>query len=345
MAESLGEKLRLAREARGITISEVAAQTRIAGRYLEAIEEDNYKPLPGGVFNKGFIKSYAKYVGVDEQEALDDYNRLMGNQAPPDMDEPLPRRARVMTDDRNRSSISSLIFAVVILVLMSGGIYALVQWYRSAPVEPAKSPAANTNTNSNTVAVNPVPTPAVDTTQIKAEIKSINVEKPADAPNVTTIVDGGKKESGNLLPDAPRSITAQNSLEVSYSKYQAAKIQLTLNGKAITLPAAPLKPSAQAITFTITKDTLAQILTSGAITLGETPAANTAGNTTVPTTDANTAPAATPVTAPAATPKPATPKPATPTPAKSPTANVANKVTITIPPRPTPNAKPATPKP
>ena len=66
----MGEKLRQAREERGISISEVAEQTRISPMYLESIEEDNYKPLPGGIFNKGFVKSYAKYVGLDEQEAL-----------------------------------------------------------------------------------------------------------------------------------------------------------------------------------------------------------------------------------------------------------------------------------
>ena len=66
-----------AREARGISISEVAEQTRIAPMYIECIENDNYKPLPGGIFNKGFVKSYARFIGLDEQEALQDYSRLI----------------------------------------------------------------------------------------------------------------------------------------------------------------------------------------------------------------------------------------------------------------------------
>ena len=76
MPESLGEKLRQAREERSISISEVAEQTRISALYLEAIENDDYRTLPGGIFNKGFVKSFAKYVGIDEQEALQDYARL-----------------------------------------------------------------------------------------------------------------------------------------------------------------------------------------------------------------------------------------------------------------------------
>ena len=77
MSTTLGEKLRQAREERGISISEVAEQTRISSLYLKFIEEDNYKPLPGGIFNKGFVKAYAKYVGLDEQEALQDYARVI----------------------------------------------------------------------------------------------------------------------------------------------------------------------------------------------------------------------------------------------------------------------------
>ena len=53
MSLTLGEKLRQAREERGISISEVAEQTRISRQYLECIENNDYKILPGGIFNKG----------------------------------------------------------------------------------------------------------------------------------------------------------------------------------------------------------------------------------------------------------------------------------------------------
>ena len=60
MSQTLGEKLRAAREERGISISEVAEQTRISPHYLASVENDDYKTLPGGIFNKGFVKSYGK---------------------------------------------------------------------------------------------------------------------------------------------------------------------------------------------------------------------------------------------------------------------------------------------
>jgi hypothetical protein len=77
MTLTLGEKLRQAREERGFTVSEVSEQTRISPLYLESIEHDDYSNLPGGIFNKGFVKSYAKFVGINEQEALLDYSRLI----------------------------------------------------------------------------------------------------------------------------------------------------------------------------------------------------------------------------------------------------------------------------
>src|SRR5204862_6437338 len=82
MSQTLGEKLRHAREERGISISEVAEQTRISALYIESIEKDNYKPLPGAIFNKGFLKSYAKFIGVDEEEALSDYALIAAERAP-----------------------------------------------------------------------------------------------------------------------------------------------------------------------------------------------------------------------------------------------------------------------
>src|SRR5438309_10498251 len=57
MSLTLGEKLQQAREEKGFTLSEVSDQTRISSLYLESIENDDYRTLPGGIFNKGFVKS------------------------------------------------------------------------------------------------------------------------------------------------------------------------------------------------------------------------------------------------------------------------------------------------
>jgi cytoskeleton protein RodZ len=71
--ESLGARLKRERQERKITLEEISVSTKIGTRFLVAIEEEHFDQLPGGIFNKGFIKAYARSVGVDEAEAVAEY--------------------------------------------------------------------------------------------------------------------------------------------------------------------------------------------------------------------------------------------------------------------------------
>ncbi len=81
----LGETFKQERESRGVSLREVSDATKIAVRYLEAIEQNHFDALPGGVFSRGFIRAYAAYVGLDEKRAIADYLSLIepGNGAVP----------------------------------------------------------------------------------------------------------------------------------------------------------------------------------------------------------------------------------------------------------------------
>jgi cytoskeletal protein RodZ len=68
-----GDKFRKAREKKEISLDDVSKVTKIGTRMLQAIEAENFDQLPGGVFNKGFIRAFAKCVGLDEQEAINEY--------------------------------------------------------------------------------------------------------------------------------------------------------------------------------------------------------------------------------------------------------------------------------
>lgn len=67
---TLGEELRQKREQRGVTLAEISEATRIGTRFLKAIETDSFSILPGGIFTRSFIRAYAKYVGMNEDEAI-----------------------------------------------------------------------------------------------------------------------------------------------------------------------------------------------------------------------------------------------------------------------------------
>ena|ERR1041384_5985059 len=133
MTQSIGEKLRLAREARGIALRDISEQTRISMRYLDAIESDDYKRLPGGIFNRSFIRAYAKFIGYDENAAIEDYARTLRERGEyDDEDTPKPFHSQVYTDDagnQRRSPLVTLLLAILILALLSAAVYFGLRFY------------------------------------------------------------------------------------------------------------------------------------------------------------------------------------------------------------------------
>jgi len=63
---------------RGITLEEIAEATKIGTRSLRALEQQDFDKLPGGIFNKGFVRAYARYLGLDEEQAVADYLAALG---------------------------------------------------------------------------------------------------------------------------------------------------------------------------------------------------------------------------------------------------------------------------
>jgi cytoskeletal protein RodZ len=336
MALSLGEKLRQAREERGISISEVAEQTRISPLYIESIENDNYKTLPGGIFNKGFVRSYAKFIGFDEQEALSDYSKLASENEVL-AEQPLKvYKSEVLTDDRsNTSMLPTLVFAVVILGLMTAGILFLLNYLQTPEPEVAgnknsnTNPPVNTGTNMNTAAPTPVPgaAPTMGTVKVDFQAATEPISLLAVNDGVTT---NPMVQAGNSVSFEPKE-----SLRLGYSKSLASSARLMMNGKPIVLPEAPLIPGRNTIVFEINKDNVTRIWEEGRIV----PLPPTAPANTVVTTPT---PAATPTTAPTTAPTrpPTTPRPTpatTPPPVNRPSPRPTTPPANTPVPRPSPD--------
>lgn len=129
---SIGERLRLAREERGIPLREICDQTRISVHYLEAIETNDYKRLPGGVFNRSFIKAYARCVGYDEREAIEGYTRYLREHGDSSDDvNTTPMHSKVYTETpATRSPLLTVILAVVILAILTAAALAALHWFQ-----------------------------------------------------------------------------------------------------------------------------------------------------------------------------------------------------------------------
>jgi cytoskeletal protein RodZ len=132
MAASIGERLRLAREERGIGLREICDQTRISVHYLEAIEANDYKRLPGGVFNRSFIKAYAKCVGYDEREAVEGYTRYLREHGESTDDvNTHPMQSKVYTDTpATRSPLLTVFLAILILAILTAAALAALHWFQ-----------------------------------------------------------------------------------------------------------------------------------------------------------------------------------------------------------------------
>ncbi len=104
-----GEKFRKEREKKNFSLDDVASVTKIGTRMLRAIEEENFDRLPGGVFNKGFIRTYAKHLGMNDDKAVADYlARIRPPQADPqEARQPAPSAQNRRSSNQGSSSRES----------------------------------------------------------------------------------------------------------------------------------------------------------------------------------------------------------------------------------------------
>jgi cytoskeletal protein RodZ len=236
MAASFGEQLRLAREARGVTLRHISDQTRIPIRYLEAIESDDYKRMPGGIFNRSFIKHYAKQIGFDEKEAIEGYLRTAREQGESDEVATTPYKSHVYTDGGTRSPLVTLLLTVLILAVLSLGVYAAVHWYqrreaaRSNNAQPSNTPAqaANSATQSNNSPAQAIPANGFHI-EVTARDKNVWINARTD--------DDKKGRDYILKPDnPPEKFDPTQRLTIKYAQVNADALKITINGRQATVP-------------------------------------------------------------------------------------------------------------
>lgn len=241
MAASFGEELRLAREARGITLRQISDQTRISIRYLEAIESNDYKRLPGGIFNRSFIKAYAKQISFDEKAALEGYLRTAREQGDA-ADEVVttPYKPHVYTDGGSRSPLVTLLLTILILAILSLGVYAVLHWYQrrdAARSITTPQPPAPTNTQqapNSTVPITSAPTPSTPTTTNQFHIE---VTARGESVWVSAQADDDTKAKGVILePDKPAGFDPAERLKIKYAPTKAKALEVTINGRKAQVP-------------------------------------------------------------------------------------------------------------
>jgi cytoskeleton protein RodZ len=124
--DDFGGKLRQARERRGISLRQIAASTKIAAAALDALETHNISKLPGGIFSRAFVRSYAVEVGLDPDETVKEFLERFDQDPPPSpgaMAAAIPEEEKHF-EQRQRQAVKAVAFGVVLLiVLIAIGIF------------------------------------------------------------------------------------------------------------------------------------------------------------------------------------------------------------------------------
>lgn len=249
--QSLGTQLRATREARGVSLREISDQTRISMRHLEAIEMDNYKELPGGIFNRSFIKSYARYVRFEEGRALELYSRTARELGEDTEAVPSVRERVYMNGDSNRSPLVTGLMVIVLLAVLAGGVYFGLRWWQArqaAPTGGAQQSSALNQTNIANTQTN------VTNTAATAQGLSVRISVKGSEPVwVSSRVDDGRAVAAPIQPNAPRDLNAQQSISLRYDRTQARNLEIFINNRPSRVPAGGAEVS-------ITRDNVQQFL-------------------------------------------------------------------------------------
>ena len=213
---------------RGVSLEEIAAATRISTRFLEALENEQWNRLPGGAFNRGFIRSIARFLGIDEDGLVAEYAYERKS-----LDDP---RVVARPEKIPRAWGSVMAIALLGVMLIAGGFWGFRHFGSTIAARLharlAGAAAGALTTPSSLVAPTSVGAAAVTDLAL-----TIQASKPAD---LTVAADGQTVFAGSLGPSDAKQFEAHETFEIGSSDSTA--FVLTLNGHSMPWTGVPGEP-------------------------------------------------------------------------------------------------------
>lgn len=212
-----GEHLKREREMRGVSLEEVSSATRISTKFLEAIESGHWDQLPGGAFNRGFIRSTSRYLGLDEDGMVAEYSLETKTNGSAHL---APRARR--KPDRDWKRIAAA--AGFTLLLVAGG------WLAASKVTARLR--ARFSANQTTQVTDARDQASGTTSTALAAAVPLQLVVRASAPTeVRVVADGKALLDGKIAMNEEKRFGARDGFEISAS--DAAAVQLELNGQPL----------------------------------------------------------------------------------------------------------------
>jgi cytoskeletal protein RodZ len=220
---TLGKYLRSAREEQGIDLREAAQQTRISLQYLKALEAEDFSKLPGSVFVRGFLKSYSKFLKLDENEVMKKFAE--SQQTPPPatpVQEPQSASQPVAKEPEKSTSATfpyePFVWGTVIIIVLVIALFATLPQHQRKEIQRSATPGGTA--------------PALSVEPLKPQKLYLEVIALEDTWLLVR-TDSSPQKKAILAKGESLIWSADGRFLISYSNTGA--LRLLLNGKELTV--------------------------------------------------------------------------------------------------------------
>jgi len=270
---NLGSLLREERERRGLSLEEISDKIKISKSCLAAIEEGDEARLPHPVYAKGFIRNYARLLGIDNEEFLDSLSQIYTHEEAPlqhvSLLEEIPEDDAAGASGRATTlRIKRVALAVALVVLVVAGVWLVHGLFGSAPkteqpAEPVTSqaspPVATSQSAPAAPVAEPAPTPQAENTQPAPAATSPTAQTAAPqsaaptAPTVSPAQSAAPEATSQPAASQPQPAVATSAANEPTPEDRATQ-DIALSGNAAqaqTPPAPPAPPAPTGKQFTV----------------------------------------------------------------------------------------------
>ena len=275
MVASFGERLKKEREKRNMSLEDVASVTKISVRNLRALEQEKFDQMPGGIFNRGFVRSYAKHLGLDDEQVVADYMEAAGETlpfqnppnaqpTPPNMLQsahpgslPAPPEPRSEGSADNTPSVP---WAALAGLLLFGTVLIAAWFYHSHRQPPEGPPTTQASSAPAASQTTTPPSGSSEPAQTSAAAPSSTTPAPATPPAggfdvtlrardevwLSSAVDGQPPSESTLEDGQSMVVHASNRAILKLGN--AAALDVAFNGQKVPLHAS--EGQVRTLTFT-----------------------------------------------------------------------------------------------
>lgn len=236
-----GEKMRREREMRGVSLEEISSSTKIGTRSLKALEEEDFEKLPGGIFNKGFVRAYAHFLGLDEEQAVTDFEAAWRDYEA-DRRPVLNIPAESQEAEAEASSNRLLTIALVVLLAVVAAGAVKFFWGKRAErtsqasipqSQETSPPPASIGGNSPATASNPISEPA-QSQKTNSGLAESEDSKNSTEPSTNVVPSPAPTPMAPAdLSSNPSSASSNSAILLEVTAHEDSWLSVSADGKSL----------------------------------------------------------------------------------------------------------------